>query len=99
MRQLHTRKRDGSGAKGLKTQHRRAAALDGAMVLLNDIVEIPAFTYHHRSQIGILFPQETQCAMTRCVAVEIYLLRWPKMVSLHSLSKEGSRSPNAAILA
>jgi molybdopterin-biosynthesis enzyme MoeA-like protein len=56
MRQLHASEGDGSGTEGLKAEHRRAATLDGAMVLLNDIVEIPGFAYHHRSQIRIFFP-------------------------------------------
>jgi hypothetical protein len=56
MRQFHARERDGRGTKGLEGEHRRAAAFDGAMVLLNDVVEIPGATNHHTLQIRILFP-------------------------------------------
>jgi putative intracellular protease/amidase len=37
-------------------EHRCAAALDGAMVLLHDVIEIPGAAYHYPLQIRNLFP-------------------------------------------
>jgi hypothetical protein len=41
MGKLHARERNGGCAKGLHGQHRRTTSLDRAMVLLDDVVEIP----------------------------------------------------------
>ena len=56
MREFHARERNGCGAKGLEGKHRRAAALDRSMVLLDDVVEITATAYDHGLPPGILMP-------------------------------------------
>lgn len=50
MCQLDSGNRDRSVAERLESLHRRTAALDGAVILLNDIVEVlaaPNSTYFH----------------------------------------------------
>jgi hypothetical protein len=56
MREFHARERNGGRAKGLEGKHRRAATLDRSMVLLDDVVEIPATAYHDGPPLGILLP-------------------------------------------
>jgi len=46
MREFHARECNGRGAEGLKGKHRRTAALDRSMVLLDGVVEITATAYH-----------------------------------------------------
>src|SRR5580698_8031279 len=57
MRQFHAGEGNGRGTKGFKREHRCAAAFDGAMVLLNDVIEVPGLAYHNSLQIWILFSQ------------------------------------------
>ena len=54
MCEFHTRERYGRRAKGLEGKHRRAAALDRSMVLLDYVVEIPATAHHDGSPLGTL---------------------------------------------
>jgi hypothetical protein len=55
MHEFHARERNGRRAKGLEGKHRRAATLDRSMVLLNDVVEIPATAHHDGPPLGILW--------------------------------------------
>jgi hypothetical protein len=54
MRKFHAHERNGGRAKGLEGKHRRAAALDRSMVLLDYVVEIPATAHHDGSPLGTL---------------------------------------------
>jgi hypothetical protein len=56
MRKLHASKRNGGRAKRLEGEHWRAAALDCSMVLLDDVIEIPATAYHDGPPRGFLLP-------------------------------------------
>jgi hypothetical protein len=60
-RQFHTSERDGGRSEGLEPQHRSAAALDRAMVLLNDVVKVRAITHDHEPPAQILLAQQPQC--------------------------------------
>jgi hypothetical protein len=77
MRELHARKRSGGCAKGLHGQHWRTTPLDGSMVLLDDVVEIPAAADLDGLPVGILPTQHPQPSVTGCVVVEIQLSRPP----------------------
>jgi hypothetical protein len=54
MGEFHAREGDRRRSKRFERKHWRAAALDGPMVLLNDVVEIPIAADHHGSPIWIL---------------------------------------------
>jgi hypothetical protein len=54
MRKFHVRKRHGRRTKGIERKHRRAAALDGSMVLLDDVVEIATAAYLDGPPLSIL---------------------------------------------
>jgi hypothetical protein len=56
MGELQASERNGGRAKGFEGQHGDAAALDRSMVLLDDVVEIPATSYQDAPPIGILLP-------------------------------------------
>jgi hypothetical protein len=56
MREFDAGKGNGRRAKGLEGKHWRAATLDCSMVLLNDVVEIPATAYHDGPPRGFLLP-------------------------------------------
>src|ERR1700730_15220841 len=99
MREFHARERNDRGAKGLERKHRRAAALDRSMVLLDDVVEITATAYDHGLPAGILLPQQAQRPVTCRIAVEIHLTGPPWLMGLQGLAEEGSHSQLAAIRA
>jgi hypothetical protein len=67
---------------GLHGQHRRTTSLDRAMVLLDDVVEIPATADLDGLPVEILLPQHAQRTVTCCVAVEIELSRPAGMMGL-----------------
>jgi hypothetical protein len=90
MGKLHARERNGGGAKGLHGQHRRTSSLDRAMVLLDDVVEIPATADLDGLPLAILLTQHAQRPVTGCVAVEIELSRPSWMMGLLGLGEEVS---------
>jgi hypothetical protein len=67
------------------------------MVLLDDVVEIPATADLDGIPIGSLRPQHAQRTVTGCVAVEIELSRPPWVMGLSGLGKELSGRTLAAI--
>jgi hypothetical protein len=82
MRELHADERSGGCAKGLHGQHWRTTSLDRSMVLLDDVVEIPAAADLDGLPVGILLTQHPQRPVTGCVAVEIELSRPPWVMGL-----------------
>src|ERR1700730_1943754 len=96
MREFHARERNDRGAKGLERKHRRAAALDRSMVLLDDVVEITATAYDHGLPAGILLPQQAQRPVTCRIAVEIHLTGPPWLMGLKGLAEEGPNSNTAS---
>src|SRR5277367_878348 len=97
MRELHASERNSGCAKGLHRQHRCTTSLDRAMVLLDDVVEIPATADLDGIPIVSLLPQHAQRTVTGCVAVEIELSRPPWVMGLSGLGKELSGRTLAAI--
>src|SRR6202044_2279410 len=88
MRELHARERRGGCAKGLHGQHWRTTSLDRAMVLLDDVVEIPTTANLDRPPARILLTQHAQRPVTCCVAVEIQPSRPPWVIGLQGFAKE-----------
>jgi hypothetical protein len=82
MRELDARERSGGCAKGLHGQHGCATSLDRAMVLLDDVVEIPAAADLDGLPPGILLAQHAQRPVTCRVAVKIQLSRPPWVMGL-----------------
>jgi hypothetical protein len=97
MRELHPCERHSRRAKGLKGEHWRAATLDSPMILLNDIVEVSATAYLDGSPLGTFLPQQPQCSVTGCVAIDIELSRPSGVVGLQGLAEEGPGRRLAAI--
>jgi hypothetical protein len=64
-------------AETLQSQHGRAALFDGAMVLLDHVVEIAAHADIHTSPAEIFCRQQAQPAVHGAVAIDIDL-RWPR---------------------
>ena len=99
MREFDTAKRDGRVRKRLEPGHRRAAPLDCAVVLLDDIVEILVRPDLHIAPAGVLTSQQPQRASTRRVAVERHLARDARKCRGERLAKERLCGRNAAVTA
>jgi hypothetical protein len=69
------------------------------MILLDDIVEIPATSYHDGTPRGILLLQNPQCPMTCSAAVDIHLAGPARLMGLQGLTEERSGCRLAAIRA
>jgi hypothetical protein len=82
MRELHASEGSGGCAKGLHGQHGRTTSLDRAMVLLDDVVEIPAAADLDGLPVGVLLAQHAQRPVTCRVAVEIQLSRQSLVMGL-----------------
>jgi hypothetical protein len=60
------------------------------MVLLDDVVEIPATPDVDGPPVGMLLSQHAQGSVARCIAVEIELSRPPRAMGLYGLAKKAS---------
>src|ERR1700730_5109544 len=75
MRELDAGKRDGRVRERFESSHRRAASLDGAVVLLNEVVQILIRPNLHVAPARMLASQQPQRASTRQMAVERHFAR------------------------
>ena len=71
VRQLNPGERDLRGLEGLESQHRGAAAFDGSMVLLDDIVQIPAVAHSDILPSRVLLTQQSHGQVARRVPIQI----------------------------
>src|SRR3974390_2637381 len=99
MRQLNSRQRDGGGPKRLQPKHRRAASLDRAVILLDDVIKIAARAHLDGLPARILLGEQPQPPMGCRAAIEIDLLRPPRTCRLDRLSKELLRRAYCSVFA
>jgi len=76
MGELKASERDRRRRKRLEPEHRRAASLDRAVILLHDVIEIPASPHVYGVPARILLAEQPQTAVGSGVPIEIDLL-WP----------------------
>jgi hypothetical protein len=99
MGELDAGDRDGRVRKRLEPGHRGAASLDGAMVLLDEVVEILVRPDLHVTPAGALASHQPQRSPTWQMAIERDLPRDTWESRGESLAKEGLRDRYAAIAA
>ena len=75
MGKLDAGQSNGRTPKRLEASHRGATALDRAMILLNQIVEVLATPHLNELPLRILPPQKPKGRVTLLVAIERYLAR------------------------
>src|SRR5690242_5217549 len=88
MCQLNSRECDRRGFERLQPQHGSAAAFDRAVVLFDDIVEIPAEANGDRLPPWIFIAQQPQRPMTRGIAVQVHGSRPLKSIGRYGVAKE-----------
>jgi hypothetical protein len=97
MREFDAGNRDGRVREGLEASHRGAPPLDGAVVLLDDVVKIPVRAHLHIPPARMLTPQQPQRAVARHVTIERHLARHPWQRGRERLAKERLRRRDSAI--
>lgn len=88
MGELNATERDRRRRKRLEPEHRRAASLDRAVILLNDIIEISACPHVYGVPAQILLAEQPQAAVRSGVSIEIDLLRPSGPCDFDRLAKE-----------
>jgi Domain of unknown function (DUF3387) len=88
MSQLDSGDRDGRVGEGLEPSHRRTAALDGSVILLDDVVEVLASPDLDVAPTRVLATQQPQRAPARHVAIERHFARQARSIRRQSLAKE-----------
>ncbi len=71
MSEFNAGKRDRRRAETLQAEHRRTALLDGAMILLDHIVQIAARPNFHALPSTVLSAQQPQATVSRAVAIDV----------------------------
>jgi len=88
MRQLDASERYRCVAERFEAQHGSTAALDRAMILLNDVIQVGTVPHENILPLRILPAQESQRLMTRGVTVERDLARPTRQARGQCLAKE-----------
>src|SRR5450631_3654354 len=88
MCQLNSGNGNGRIRERFEPGHRRAASLDGAVVLLDEVVEVLVCTHLHVPPARMLASQQPQCAPTRHMTVERHFSRDTRQVRRECLAKE-----------
>src|SRR5450759_4650741 len=97
MGQLDAGNRDGRIRERLEPGHRRAPTLDGAMVLLDEVVQILVRPNLDVPPARVLSPQQPQRTSTRYVAVERHLAWHTRSDRCKRLTEERLGRSDAAV--
>ena len=99
MGELDAGDRNGRVGERLESGHRRAASLDGPVVLLDEVVEILVRANLHVPPARVLTSQKPQRATTRDVSVECHFARDARKGRGERLAKERLCGRDASVAA
>jgi hypothetical protein len=99
MRELDAGNRNRRVRERFESSHRRAASLDGAVVLLDQVIQIVVRPNLHVAPARVLTSQQPQCASTRHVSVERHFARHTRKRRGKRFTKERLCGRDAAVAA